>query len=81
MYHGTLQVLPPVPKIEAQLEPNHKALPVGTISAVSLALNSEFSYKLFVAFSEQKLRCFQHFIDACFFYVISDEETISSRHL
>uniref|UniRef100_A0A452ZGY9 H/ACA ribonucleoprotein complex non-core subunit NAF1 n=1 Tax=Aegilops tauschii subsp. strangulata TaxID=200361 RepID=A0A452ZGY9_AEGTS len=29
-----LSVLPPVPKIEVQLEPHHKALPVGTITAI-----------------------------------------------
>jgi hypothetical protein len=31
-----LQVLPPVPKIEIQLEPHHQTLPVGTVTAVSL---------------------------------------------
>jgi len=30
----TSQVLPPVPKIEIQLEPHHQTLPVGTISAI-----------------------------------------------
>ncbi|XP_047077431.1 H/ACA ribonucleoprotein complex non-core subunit NAF1-like [Lolium rigidum] len=29
-----VEVLPPVPKIEIQLEPHHKALPVGTISSI-----------------------------------------------
>ncbi|XP_044975568.1 uncharacterized protein LOC123443295 [Hordeum vulgare subsp. vulgare] len=29
-----VQVLPPVPKIEVQLEPHHKALPVGAITAI-----------------------------------------------
>uniref|UniRef100_A0ACD5T8U1 Uncharacterized protein n=1 Tax=Avena sativa TaxID=4498 RepID=A0ACD5T8U1_AVESA len=29
-----VQLLPPVPKIEVQLEPHHKALPVGTVSAI-----------------------------------------------
>ncbi|EMS63351.1 H/ACA ribonucleoprotein complex non-core subunit NAF1 [Triticum urartu] len=29
-----VEVLPPVPKIEVQLEPHHKALPVGTITAI-----------------------------------------------
>lgn len=29
-----VKVLPPVPKIEVQLEPHHKALPVGAISAI-----------------------------------------------
>uniref|UniRef100_A0A8R7UU24 H/ACA ribonucleoprotein complex non-core subunit NAF1 n=2 Tax=Triticum urartu TaxID=4572 RepID=A0A8R7UU24_TRIUA len=28
------EILPPVPKIEVQLEPHHKALPVGTISSI-----------------------------------------------
>ncbi|KAM0843666.1 hypothetical protein ACQ4PT_057554 [Festuca glaucescens] len=28
------EILPPVPKIEIQLEPHHKALPVGTISSI-----------------------------------------------
>ncbi|CAM0954734.1 unnamed protein product [Alopecurus aequalis] len=29
-----VEVLPPVPKIDVQLEPHHKALPVGTVSAI-----------------------------------------------
>jgi hypothetical protein len=33
-----LQVLPPVPKIEIQLEPHHQTLSVGTITVVSLIL-------------------------------------------
>jgi hypothetical protein len=59
MYHHTLQVLPPVPKIEVRLEPHHKALPVGTVSAVSLVLNSECPYELFFGFvGEQKTAFF-----------------------
>uniref|UniRef100_A0A0D9WIC2 H/ACA ribonucleoprotein complex non-core subunit NAF1 n=1 Tax=Leersia perrieri TaxID=77586 RepID=A0A0D9WIC2_9ORYZ len=33
-YKHEVEVLPPVPKIEVKLEPHHKTLPVGTISAI-----------------------------------------------
>jgi hypothetical protein len=68
-----------------RLEPHHKALPVGTVSAVSVVLNSECPYELFFGFvGEQKtttVRFFQHFIvGGPVFPLTSDEETISSCH-
>ncbi|PNT70131.1 hypothetical protein BRADI_2g06373v3 [Brachypodium distachyon] len=44
------EVLPPVPRLKCSWNPHHKALPVGTISAVSLVFSFEFSSKLLSEF-------------------------------